>query len=54
MHDLELPPALTEVIEAVGALKPRKAPGPDMIPSELHVGGDLEMSKYLHSLLLKI
>ena len=54
MQDLDLPPALTEVIEAVGGLKPRKAPGPHIIPSELFMGSDLEISKYLHSLLLKI
>ena len=54
MQDLELPSALTEVIEAVGGLKSRKAPCPDMIPSEFLVGGDLEMRKHLHNLLLKI
>ena len=52
--DLDSPPTLEEVSEAVQGLKPRKAPGPDMLPSELLVGGELEMNKYLHSALLKI
>ena len=29
--------------EAVEGLNPRKAPGPDMVPSELFVGRDLDM-----------
>ena len=54
MQELDLPPAFTEVTSAVRGLKLCKTPGPNMVPSELLVGGYMETSKYLHSLLLKI
>ena len=40
--------------EAVEGLKHRKAPGPNMVPSELLVGGDLEIQEFLHGMILKI
>ena len=51
---MDLPPTLLEVREAVEGLKPRKAPGPDMVPSELLVGGDSAMHEYLHHIIIKI
>ena len=36
-EEMDHPPTLAEVSHAIKGLRPRKAPGPDMVPSELIV-----------------
>ena len=51
---LDLPQAWLEVIKPVKELRSRKAPGPDMVPFDLFVGGNLDMHVDLDHLILKI
>ena len=51
---MDLPPNLQDMITAVEGLKPRKALGPDMLPAELLVEGDLASRECLHELILQI
>ena len=52
--NLDQPPSLLEVSEAIEGLKPRKAPGPDKVPPELLVGGGPEMLKFMHQIITQI
>ena len=52
--NLDQPPSLLEVSEAIEGLKPRKAPGPGKVPLELLVGWGLEMHRFMHQMIFQI
>ena len=52
--DLDSPPTLEEVVNAITGLKSRKSPGPDDVPSELLIHGGKKLHEFLHKMISQI